>query len=68
MYSIMLILNLNHIGSMCCVLYFTGKVQEKAVSITGLGTAILEETDEGWRIHHLHTSAPRDQLEGMGGE
>ena len=44
-----------------------GKVQEKTVSISGLGTAILENTDKGWRIHHLHTSAPRDQLEGMGG-
>jgi len=44
-----------------------GKVQDKAVSISGLGTAILEQTDDGWRIHHLHTSAPRSQLEGMGG-
>ena len=45
----------------------SGKMQDKAVSISGLGTAILEQTDEGWRIHHLHTSAPRSQLEGMGG-
>jgi hypothetical protein len=45
----------------------SGKVQDKPVSISGLGTAILEETDDGWRIHHLHTSAPRTQLEGMGG-
>jgi hypothetical protein len=45
----------------------SGKVQDKAVSISGLGTAILEQTDAGWRIHHLHTSAPRSQLEGMGG-
>jgi hypothetical protein len=45
----------------------SGKIQDKAVSISGLGTAILEETAEGWRIHHLHTSAPRTQLEGMGG-
>jgi hypothetical protein len=45
----------------------SGKVQDKAVSISGLGTAILEQTDDGWRIHHLHTSAPRSQLEGMGG-
>ena len=44
-----------------------GKVQEKAVSVSGLGTAIMEQTDDGWRIHHLHTSAPRSQLEGMGG-
>lgn len=41
----------------------SGKVQGNAVSISGLGTAILEETDSGWRIHHLHTSAPRTQLE-----
>jgi hypothetical protein len=40
-----------------------GKVQGNTVSISGLGTAILEATDAGWRIHHLHTSAPRDQLE-----
>ena len=45
----------------------SGKMQDKAVSISGLGTAILEQTDDGWRIHHLHTSAPRTQLEGMGG-
>jgi hypothetical protein len=45
----------------------SGKVQDKPVSISGLGTAILEATDDGWRIHHLHTSAPRTQLEGMGG-
>jgi hypothetical protein len=44
-----------------------GKIQGNAVSVSGLGTAILEETDAGWRIHHLHTSAPRSQLEGMGG-
>ncbi|MGI9290636.1 MAG: YybH family protein [Gammaproteobacteria bacterium] len=41
----------------------SGKVHGKTVSISGLGTAVLEETDDGWRIHHLHTSAPRDQLE-----
>ena len=45
----------------------SGKVQDKPVSISGLGTAILEATDDDWRIHHLHTSAPRSQLEGMGG-
>jgi len=45
----------------------SGKVQDKVVSVSGLGTAILETTDDGWRIHHLHTSAPRDQLEGMAG-
>lgn len=42
----------------------SGSVQGKAISISGLGTAIIEEQDDGaWRIHHLHTSAPRDQLE-----
>lgn len=43
-----------------------GKMQGKTetVSISGLGTAILEKTSKGgWRIHHLHTSAPRAQLE-----
>ena len=46
----------------------SGNVQGKDISISGLGTAILEETDDGWRIHHLHTSAPRTQLEqAMGG-
>jgi hypothetical protein len=45
----------------------SGKAQGNPVSITGLGTAILEETSAGWRIHHLHTSAPRSQLEGMSG-
>lgn len=40
-----------------------GTVQGKSISISGLGTAVIEETDDGWRIHHLHTSAPRDQLE-----
>ena len=40
-----------------------GKVQGNEISISGLGTAVLEETDAGWRIHHMHTSAPRTQLE-----
>ncbi|MEE4184812.1 MAG: nuclear transport factor 2 family protein [Gammaproteobacteria bacterium] len=42
-----------------------GTVQGRKTGITGLGTAILEATDAGWRIHHLHTSAPRNQLEAM---
>lgn len=44
----------------------SGKVQGNpdTVSISGLGTAILEQTAKGWQIHHLHTSAPRAQLEG----
>lgn len=29
------------------------------MSITGLATAILENTDKGWRIHHIHSSTPR---------
>ena len=41
----------------------SGKVAGNPVSISGLGTAILEETDAGWRMHHLHTSAPRNQLQ-----
>jgi hypothetical protein len=41
----------------------SGKIKGNPVGISGLGTAILEKTDAGWRIHHLHTSAPRDQLE-----
>ena len=43
----------------------SGKMEGRATGITGLGTAILETTDAGWRIHHLHTSAPRNQLEAM---
>jgi len=44
----------------------SGKMQGKSdtVSISGLGTAIVEKTGDSWRIHHLHTSAPRAQLEG----
>lgn len=42
----------------------SGSVQGKSISISGLGTAIIEQQDNGqWQIHHLHTSAPRDQLE-----
>jgi hypothetical protein len=48
-----------------------GKAQGRTISISGLGTAILESNDSGpdqvWRIHHLHTSAPRDQLEKAAG-
>jgi len=53
-------------GSLGFALYrytASGKVAGRETGITGLGTAILEATDAGWRIHHLHTSAPRDQLE-----
>jgi len=41
----------------------SGKVQGNPVSISGLGTAILELDDGQWRMHHLHTSAPRSQLQ-----
>ncbi len=41
----------------------SGKVQGNPVSISGLGTAILEDTGSDWRMHHLHTSAPRTQLQ-----
>jgi hypothetical protein len=41
----------------------SGKAHGKTISISGLGTAVIEETTDGWRIHHLHTSAPRSQLE-----
>ena len=44
-----------------------GKAQGRSISISGLGTAIIEETEDGWRIHHMHTSAPRDQLEKAAG-
>jgi hypothetical protein len=40
-----------------------GTAHGKTVSISGLGTAVIEATPDGWRIHHLHTSAPRSQLE-----
>lgn len=41
----------------------SGKVAGNAVSISGLGTAILELDDGQWKMHHLHTSAPRNQLQ-----
>ena len=45
----------------------SGSFDGKASSITGLGTAILERGTDGWRIHHMHTSAPRSQLEQLPG-
>ncbi len=45
----------------------SGSAHGRTVSISGLGTAVMEETDDGWRIHHMHTSAPRDQLEKAAG-
>ncbi|MBT8421932.1 MAG: nuclear transport factor 2 family protein, partial [Gammaproteobacteria bacterium] len=41
----------------------SGKVGNNPVSISGLGTAILELDDGQWKMHHLHTSAPRNQLQ-----
>ncbi len=41
----------------------SGKAGGNPVSISGLGTAILELDNGQWRMHHLHTSAPRAQLE-----
>lgn len=41
----------------------SGKAGGNPVSISGLGTAILELDEGKWRMHHLHTSAPRAQLE-----
>lgn len=29
------------------------------VSVSGLATAIIEQTDDGLRIHHIHSSTPR---------
>ena len=43
----------------------SGTVEGRRTGISGLGTAVLEATADGWRIHHLHTSAPRNQLEAM---
>ena len=41
----------------------SGKVKGNTVSISGLGTAILEQTAAGWRIHaHAHLGS-RKQLE-----
>ena len=41
----------------------SGKVADKPISISGHGTAILEPHDGRWKIHHMHTSAPRNQLQ-----
>jgi hypothetical protein len=34
-------------------------LKERHVEGAGLGTAVLENREEGWRIVHWHTSAPR---------
>jgi len=40
-----------------------GKFRGTPTSISGYGTAVLELLDGEWRLHHIHTSAPRQQLE-----
>lgn len=41
----------------------SGKLRGTPTSISGFATAILELKDDEWRIHHIHSSAPRQQLE-----
>ncbi len=41
----------------------SGKFRGTPTSISGFATAILEQKDGEWRIHHIHSSAPREQLE-----
>jgi hypothetical protein len=41
----------------------SGKFRGKATSISGFATALLEKDQNEWRIHHIHSSAPRNQLE-----
>jgi len=40
-----------------------GKFRGTPTSIAGFGTAIIEKYQGEWRLHHIHTSAPRSQLE-----
>jgi len=41
----------------------SGKFRGTPTGITGFGTAVLELHEGEWRLHHIHTSAPRKQLE-----
>lgn len=41
----------------------SGKFRGTPTSISGFATAILEQNNGEWRIHHIHSSAPRAQLE-----
>jgi hypothetical protein len=41
----------------------SGKFRGKPTSISGFATAIVELYENEWRIHHIHSSAPRAQLE-----
>jgi hypothetical protein len=41
----------------------SGKFRGTPTSISGFATAILELSNGEWRIHHIHSSAPRQQLE-----
>jgi len=36
----------------------------KQMSTAGLATCILEKTEQGWRIHHIHSSVPRPMTHG----
>ena len=61
-------------GSMGFAIYqFTasGKLNGQEMVTRGLATAILEQSDEAWRIHHIHSSTPRapnaDSDAGHGG-
>lgn len=40
-----------------------GKFRGTPTGISGFGTAIIERYNGEWRLHHMHTSAPRAQLE-----
>jgi len=53
-------------GSMGFAIYSytaSGKFRGTPTSISGFATAILEKHDGEWRLHHIHSSAPRQQLE-----
>ncbi len=41
----------------------SGKFRGTPTSISGFATAVLEQYEGEWRIHHIHSSAPRSQLE-----
>jgi hypothetical protein len=41
----------------------SGKFRGTPTSISGFATAVLEQYEGEWRIHHIHSSAPRAQLE-----
>lgn len=51
-----------------CVYRFTtsGTVVKSGNKMTtsGLATCIMEKTEQGWRIHHIHSSVPRPMTHG----